>query len=337
MKNKLIGIFITTVIGGTLVIACNSGTETPQATPEAQQPAAVTQPANPAAEPEAAVESQPPVEAEKQASSAAEPKTEPLADAEAPAAPETADSPAAAASTAIDDVVAVDASAVVAEKFTATTGLADFAAYRLNFNTSFDGSKNGAPTSGTLGGLFEVTAEPPAQHWRLNMAGDAFAELALLGGKMEMYDIGDTIYLQNPGDESFIGMPAMLVENMLPTDMVNPEDSIELPATATVQPGQETINGIATRRYTFGKDDLASDSSSFDSVAGTVWVAVDGNYVVKYEATISGKFDNLVAGDMTLLDEGTLTMMYEISDANGDFTISPPAGAQQIDLSKLFN
>ncbi len=324
MKNRLFGIIATTVIGGALVVACNSGDSATQTAPAPEQPAAMVQPANPAPEAEVAVVED--VQPEAVVETAAPPVIDEVVPVEARAETETV---APAESAPVEEIAAE------AEPFSATTGLADFSAYRLSFDTSFDGTKNGAPTSGTLGGQFDVTTAPQAQHWLINMTGNAFAELALLGGKMEMYDIADTIYMQNPGDGSFIGMPAMFVESMLPTDMYNPADNIELPATATLQPGEETINGVVAQRYTFGKDDLAGDTSGFDSVAGTVWVAVDGNYVVKYEASISGQFSNLTAGDMKVLDEGTINMMYEISDANGDFTIAPPAGAQAIDLTRL--
>jgi predicted small lipoprotein YifL len=232
------------------------------------------------------------------------------------------------------DAEAITANAV---EFTAGTGLGDFSAYRMTFATEFDGTRAGQPTQGTLGGLMEITKNPAAQHWQINMDGNAFSNLSLLGGGMEMYDVANTIYIQNPGDGSWIGMPAMLVQSMLPSEMYNPEDNIDLPATAVLQ-GEETVNGVLTNRYTFGRDDLSGDVSKLEQIDGTVWVAVEGNYVVKYEAVVSGEFDNLTAGDMTVLDEGTITMMYEIGDVDGDLTIAPPAGAKAIDLtSLLFN
>lgn len=221
--------------------------------------------------------------------------------------------------------------------FTATTGLKSFASYRMQFATEFEGTRQSQPTSGSLSGTLEATKKPEAQHWRVDMEGDAFSALAGLG-TMELYDVNNTFYIQNPQDGSWLGVPAMLVDSMLPDGMYTPEESIDLPERAVLQPGQETINGLATQRHTFGPEDLAGDSSNYDQVEGTIWVAVDGNYVVKYEATISGQHKNLAAGGMELLDEGTITMMYEVSDVNSSFTIDPPEGARNIDLgSLLFN
>ena len=116
-----------------------------------------------------------------------------------------------------------------------------------------------------------------------------------------------------------------------------PEKSIDLPATAVLQPGEEVVNGVVTQRYTFGLDDLADSGTQYEAVKGTVWVAVDGDYVVKYESTITGEFDNLSAGSMDLMDQGTIVMSYEVSDVNGDFSIQPPTDAQGLDLGKLLS
>jgi hypothetical protein len=220
--------------------------------------------------------------------------------------------------------------------FTATTGLDTFSTYRMNFITNFDGTRQGQPSAGNLEGMFEVTQKPKAQHWRIVMTGNAFAQLAALS-TMELYDINNVIYIKNPGDGSWIGVPADLVKSMLPTDMYKPEDNIDLPVTAVPQSGQEMVNGVLTQRYTFGPTDLA-DGPKYDEVMGTIWVAVDGDYVVKYEATISGQFDSLSAGGIDLMDEGTITMMYDVSDVNkSGFTIDPPPGAKGLDLSSLLS
>lgn len=218
--------------------------------------------------------------------------------------------------------------------FTATTGLSEFSSYRMTFTSDFEGTRQGQPTSGSLAGLLEATKSPEAQHLRVEMKGDTFRALAPLGN-IEIYDINGTFYLKNPQDGKWIGVPAFLVDSMLPTDMYNPEDSIELPVTAVPHADTETINGILAKRYTFGPEDMAGDGSNYEEVDGTIWVAVDGDYVVRYEAMFKGQFDNLVVEDMALLDEGTITMMYELSEVDGSLTLAPPEGAVSFDLTKL--
>ena len=134
-----------------------------------------------------------------------------------------------------------------------------------------------------------------------------------------------------------MSLPAGLVYSMLPSDIaISPEAYIDLPVTAVPQPGLETINGVVTRRYTFGREDLV-DGSSYDQVEGTVWVAVRGNYIVRYEATITGGLQSLVPDGMELMDEGTVTMVYEVSDVNSDLTIEPPIRNRGLILGSLLS
>jgi hypothetical protein len=288
---------------------------------------------------EAPAEQPPVVEAPAVAQATTAPVVEPTATPTQPPIPTPTTEIPKAAPTAepVAETWEADTEAISAERveFTATTGLDRLDAFRMSFSTDFDGTQAGRPSQGTLSGVFEATKKPQATHWQINMDGSAFQQLAMLGGGVELYDLGDTIYIQNPGDGSWIGMPAMLVDTMLPQEMYNPEDSIELPKTALRHPGEETVNGMATQKYTFGIDDLAGDTSNLDSVDGTIWVAIDGDYVVKYESVVSGQFQNLEAGGIQLPDNGTISMTYDLSDVNADFEISAPAGAQTIPLTDL--
>jgi hypothetical protein len=229
---------------------------------------------------------------------------------------------------------------IKSEPFTATTGLETFSSYRLNFSGEVDGTKDGRPSGGTLTGLLESTNKPRAQHLRLDTTGDTFSTVAPLG-KIEVYDVNGTFYVQNPQTGSWLTIPAFLVNAMLPEGIPSPEESIELPLTAAPQPGTEVVNGLVTRRYTFDAADLAAEhQAKYDDVRGIIWVAVDGNYIVRYEATVrgqftdiaaeaeekSGAFGHLLGDDLTLIDEGTITMRYDLVDIDRDFTIGLPEG-----------
>ncbi len=219
--------------------------------------------------------------------------------------------------------------------FTATTGLDTFSSYRMDFAISFDGARQGQPTAGSLDGTLEATRYPNAKHLWVAIEGDASGQVAGLE-RAEVYEINNTVYFQNPQDGSWMSLPAGLVYSMLPSEIaISPEAYIDLPVTAVPQPGLETINGVVSRRYTFGREDLA-DGSSYDRVKGTVWVAVRGNYVVRYEATITGDLQTLVPDGMELMENGTVTMVYEVSDVNSDFTIEPPIRNRGLNLGSLW-
>lgn len=211
--------------------------------------------------------------------------------------------------------------------FTANLGLVTFSAYRLNVSAVFSGTRQGQPAAGSLEGLFEVTRNPEARHWRIEMAGDIVQEFASLGQTVELYDINGFIYMQNPQDGSWLGMPGFVVKGLIPQEIYTPEDHIRLPATVELLPGEEVFNGVATRRYTFGPQDIVVEGATYDHIEGTIWVALQGDYIVRYEATVSSRQEKLTAGGIELLDSGVVTVVYEVSDVNGAFTISPPAGA----------
>jgi len=220
--------------------------------------------------------------------------------------------------------------------FTATTGLGTFSSYRMDFALNFDGVRQSQPTSGSLNGTLEATRYPNAKHMKVAMEGDASGQVAGLE-RAEVYEIGNTVYFQNPQDGAWMSLPAGLVYSMLPSDIaISPEAYIDLPVTAVPQPGLETINRVVTRRYTFGRDDLA-DGGSYDQVKGTIWVAVRGNYIVKYEATITGDLQTIVPDGMDLMDNGTVTMVYEMSDVNSDLTIEPPIRNRGLNLGSLLS
>jgi hypothetical protein len=217
--------------------------------------------------------------------------------------------------------------------FTATTGLDEFSSYRMDYTVSFDGTRQGQPTSGNAEGTLEATKVPEAKHVQATVAGTSFGQLGV-PGTVEVYYLNDTIYYKDPQDGAWIGVPERLVNRFLPDGIPAPEDYVELPVTAVRQPGRSTVNGVVTQRYTFDREDLA-DSRNYRDAEGTIWVAVDGNYVVRYEATFSGRHDNLGAAGVELMDNGSISVMYELSDVNDDLTIVAPKGARGLGLRDL--
>lgn len=223
--------------------------------------------------------------------------------------------------------------AVEAVPFTVTTGLDEFSSYRMDYAVSFDGARGRQPTSGSAQGMLEATNSPDARHLQATLKGDTFSQLGI-PATVEAYHVNDTIYFQDPRDGAWVGVPERLASRFLPDGIPSPEDYIELPVTAVRQPGWRTINGILTQRYTFDLEDLAN-GHHYQDAEGTIWVAVKGDYVVRYEATLSGRHENLAAGGVELMDSGTISVMYELSDVDDDLTIKAPHGARGLSLFSL--
>jgi hypothetical protein len=217
--------------------------------------------------------------------------------------------------------------------FTATTGLDSFPAYRMDFAVNFDGTREGRPISGDMAGTLEATNDPDAQHLQATLKGYTASQFGL-PGTVELYQINDAVYFQNPQDGAWIGVPGRLVSRYLPDGIPTPEDYVELPVTAVRQPGRRTVDGVVTQRYTFGREDLV-DGRNYKDAEGTIWVAVDGDYVVRYEATFSGRHENLAAGGVQLMDNGAISVVYELSDVDDDLIIEAPKGARGLGLRDL--
>ncbi len=79
--------------------------------------------------------------------------------------------------------------------------------------------------------------------------------------------------------------------------------------------GEETLNGVATKHYTFDESILGAALGVYEKIKGEVWVAVDGDYAVKYVFTAEDK-------------DATYDWNWEVYDINAPFTIEPPTDAQ---------
>ena len=79
--------------------------------------------------------------------------------------------------------------------------------------------------------------------------------------------------------------------------------------------GEEEINGVATRHYTFDESMSGLGMGAYEHLKGEVWVAIEGDYAVKY------LFD-------TEDEESIMHWEWEVYDINAPFTIEPPAAAE---------
>jgi hypothetical protein len=87
--------------------------------------------------------------------------------------------------------------------------------------------------------------------------------------------------------------------------------------------GTETVNGIRSNRYTY--DEKAANRADLGKVAGEIWVAADGGYVVR--DTVSWEGGAIPFGAETPTGEsGHGSWTWELTDLNGAITIPPLAG-----------
>jgi len=190
-----------------------------------------------------------------------------------------------------------------------TSGLQSLDSYRGHFKMTFDGA-----------------AEGEAEHWVYEMdteyVRDPFAQRVVIRGTdaeegLEIVQVGDRQYLVF--EEGQCMSTSASEDDVMDTEIFTPEDVIGgLEDARRVRP-DERVNGIPCRHYTF--DEAAVVWAGFAHAEGEVWVAVDGDYVVRYTLRADGK-------NPTTGDEGHIEWEYEVRDVNVSITIEPPPGCE---------
>jgi hypothetical protein len=202
---------------------------------------------------------------------------------------------------------------------TLTEGLAALQSYKSTFTIQFAGKDaQGQPVNGSFETREEFIQEPRAQRIAFTSIGFS-AEQADQSGAFEMITIGDTRYMvmqDQDGKRSCISTSSdegtQPQQGLFSPDMMGGVSGARYVNT-------ETANGIQAKHYTWQEGGLAG--LGFASAKGEVWVAVDGNYVVKYTAEATGK--GALFGSTQ--EEGTIAVEYNLIEVNGSFKIEPPA------------
>ena len=187
-----------------------------------------------------------------------------------------------------------------------TSGLQSLDSYRAHFKMAVTDTAGGGTEEWAYEMDMEVVRDPFAQH--MVIQGVA-AE-----GAFEMFQIGDQRYIAL-GEGQCISTSAE--GEAMGAEMFEPGDVIGgLSNARRVRPDQD-VNGIRCRHYKFNETALVW--RGFTKAEGEVWVAVEGEYVVKYALQAEGK-------DPASGKEGHLDWVYEIRDVNEPISIEPPAG-----------
>ena len=205
--------------------------------------------------------------------------------------------------------------------------LANLSSYRSQTTMRWEGQKeNGEPTSGEITILFEEIKDPPAAHMQMHTTGNAVSEM---GGAVdfEWYQVGDTFYMQNPEDGSWMSFSGGGAKDTFSQGFFSADDIIDLPKTARRSLLPETVNGISTWHYTFEKADLGPEGEGLEEASGEVWIARDGGYPVKFILDGKGAPSTGESGS-DFFASGTYHIEYELLEVNTSFTIEPPAEAQ---------
>ncbi|MDY6875386.1 MAG: hypothetical protein SWK90_04165 [Chloroflexota bacterium] len=190
-----------------------------------------------------------------------------------------------------------------------TSGLESLDSYRGYFKMTFDGTTGGEAEHATYEMNTEYVRDPFAQRIVMQVADtEEDFEIVYIGDKQYIL-FGEGQCMSTSAEES----DAMDMEIFAPEDVIGGLENAR-----RVWP-DEQVNGILCSHYTFDETGVAW--AGFAHAEGEVWVAVDGDYVVRYILEADGK-------DPATEDEGHIEWEYEISDVNVPITIEPPPGCE---------
>ena len=203
----------------------------------------------------------------------------------------------------------------------------DITSYKGEFIISFDGFTAGESTQGSMNMLMEMTTDPLAQHFILNLEGIDLGEEAegFELTDMEFFMIEDTMYANMGMGLGWLKFPGMTVDDFEDSVLL-PEEFIDLPPTANRKLLPETVNGVSCWHYVIDDPSMFDETDQFDTFEADAWVAVDGGYLVKLELSATGTFSDEFNEGISL-EEGSMEIVFNLLSINEDFTIELPEEA----------
>jgi hypothetical protein len=201
----------------------------------------------------------------------------------------------------------------------------DIRSYRGDFIMSFDGTSGGEVVNGSVTMSIEFISDPPTQHMTMSLEGyDIDPELAGFDS-LEFYIVEDMAYMYLGAEAGWMAFPND-PEDSISDEFMSYQDFVDLPEKAKRKLLPENVNGVMAWHYVIDEEDLAEEIGTYDEISADAWIAVDGGYLVKMDITMSGSFTSEELGDQPI-DEGTMHIVFNMYDVNGDFTIELPPEA----------
>jgi hypothetical protein len=206
---------------------------------------------------------------------------------------------------------------------------ANLDSFRSSLDISWQGIyTDGSQVSQAMAVDVEFVREPLAEHVSLSGDFPGMEDLGLAAGDtLEVYVVEGVMYMKLFG--SWIQAPANLgglnAEQMA---FVATSDVLKGLNDASFE-GQQQYNGVETNHYTFDESSFALEDlpsgMKIDEASGNLYVAVEGEYVLHMDVTMSGSNLELPTGEPgALLQNGTMNVAVDLSDINQPLSIQVP-------------
>jgi hypothetical protein len=166
-------------------------------------------------------------------------------------------------------------------------GLDALPSYRETVKLTVDSTDaSGNPNPGSLDSIKENINSDKSLHIKVNLSG-SLAAMTAGSGLLDLYTFGDASYLVTEyggGQSTCLNLPSG--QASLQGMLIKIGSVIGQIHDAKLVKKGETVNEVITDHYTFDQSNLTG--SAMSGAQGDVWVAEDGNYVVKLTGTAVG-------------------------------------------------
>lgn len=205
----------------------------------------------------------------------------------------------------------------------------DLPAFQSTVELSWQGTyTDGTPASGVLEVAERSVREPRAL--QVTMYGN----VPSLGGlsvtkdnPVELYIVNDQLYTNYQG--SWIQMPADSASINTESYASRISNGVMLQLATAHYAGSELYNGVEASHYTFSQADFDAQSlragEKLDQVSGNAYLAIDGNYMVHFDVTMTGTNVGTPTGaEGPRMQSGTVKMAADITRLGPPITIQVP-------------
>lgn len=193
--------------------------------------------------------------------------------------------------------------------------------YQMNMEITTTVSETTQVISATI-----LISTNPAQSF-INFTFEGAEDMGGMGN-MSMTQIEDTSYMIIP-DFGCITTPASEAQNTF-SDTLDANQFLNDVGEATLV-GEETINGIETLHYTFDETAMQAEMSQFNWAQGDVYIAKEGNYVVRFRIEGEGAVNDVGvavlegSADDTNPIIGLMVIQMDVTNINEPVEITIPA------------
>ncbi len=197
------------------------------------------------------------------------------------------------------------------------SGLDKLKSYRMKWLAEWKSTEAASTQIVTWNWVEEFSSKPQALHWNWKMTDSKEKNKAL---DMEMWQIDNVTYMLQKdagGKGQCVSFSSDDQKNQLTKGLFSPNALGSVKDAKYV--GTETVNGLKTKHYKYDEKGFALFGAA--KVSGDMWIATDGEFVVKETLNWSGAAGLFGLGANA---KGDGKWTWEITDVNQTITIKAP-------------